>query len=163
MNKTELYNAIIEEWAKGHHNASISRYYPDFQNEYEGELFWNVLNEEVMIWIDDLQEVVKDKFGYSWKFYGYGRNGATIMPDDLKRASACNSYAGIKEECIPEDYKGMLNLYNALKYINKYWNDTAKNITEWWNETKEANGYQEDIDNHEGMQLVTRQVWEIIK
>ena len=163
MNKNQLYDAIIEEWTNGYHNASISRCYPDFQNEYEGELFWNVLNEDVMIWIEDLQEVIREKFGYGWKFSSYGRNGATIMPDDLKRASACNSYAGIKEECIPEDYRGMLNLYNALKYINSYWNDTAKDICEWWNETKEANGYQQDIEDHEGMQLVTRQVWEVIK
>lgn len=159
MNKNQLYDAIIKEWANGHHNASISRYFPDFQNEYEGELFWNVLGDYVIYWIEDLQETIKENFGYDWKFYGYGRSGATIMPDDLKRASACNSYAGIKEERIPEDYKGMLNLYNALKYINKHWNDTARGIKEWWEETKEANGYQEDIEAHEGLHKVMREVW----
>ena len=44
-------------------------------------------------------------------------------------------------------------------YINNYWNETAKYIPEWWREMKEANGYQKDIDDHEGMTKVQTYKW----
>ena len=61
MNSKELERAIYQEWSDMHHNASID--WPDLQNEYESELFWACLSEDVKFWCDDLSEHINDKFG----------------------------------------------------------------------------------------------------
>ena len=159
MKKDELYDAIRQEWSNMHHNASISGSFPELQNDYESKLFWDVLGDEVSFWIQDLKELVKEKFGYDWDYYSYGRMGATIAPDDIKAASAGNSFAAIRSEAIPDDYNEMYELYNALKFINEYWKNTAENIPEWWKEVKEANEYQSDIDEHEGKKEIQCTKW----
>ena len=174
MKIKELEEAIYEEWGQLHHNASMSRVLYgskgiDFKNEYESNLFFSLVGMETSdFWIDDLTEQIKEKFGYDLKFYSYGRQGATIAPDDWKNPSACNSFAGFNSSVLPdtgcglEDYNEMYNILNTLKYINKYWSGVVDYLPEWWKDNKEANEYQEDIDAHEGMTLRTRDIWEVV-
>ena len=161
MNKEQLQDAIEQEWSNMHHNASISRYYPDFRNEYESELFWNMIGDSVSMWIEDLQYKIKEEFGEELTFYSYGRMGATIAPHQYMRTVACNGFGGLKYEVDNglDGYRDGLRVLKMFKYINEYWEDTAKHIPEWWKDTKEANEYEENIIAHDGKRSVMREVW----
>jgi hypothetical protein len=159
MTKTETEKAIYQEWGNMYHNASIGRYFPSFQNDYEYELFWEWLSDDVSCCIQYLQEEIKETFGYSWTFYQYGRQGATIAPEDIMRAVGGDSFGGLKDDAIPENYQSMRKFLRALQYINQYWKDTVKYLPERWQEDKEANDYQEDIDAHDGMHKIMVEKW----
>ena len=172
MNIKELEEAIYGEWGNLHHNASMSRVLYrskgiDFKNEYESELFFSVVGMNTEMWIENLTDMIKEKFDYTLKFYSYGRQGATIAPDTWMRSAACNGFGGFDSYVLPQygygldDYNEMYSILNTLRYINTYWNGVVDHLPEWWKETKEMNEYQEDIDNHEGMTLVNRYVWEL--
>jgi hypothetical protein len=158
MTKDELYNAIQEEWASMHHNAYIHRL-PSFQNDFEVDIFWKCLSEDISFWIEDLENSVKEKYGYDWKFYQYGRMGATVAPNNLKRPSACDSFAGLKSDCIPDNYKDMMHLYRALCFSNTYVKNIATHIPSWWEDIKEANDYQKIIEKHDGKRKIMVEQW----
>ena len=46
----KLQNQLENEWEKMHHNASIT--YPELKNDYEVEMFWDVLSDTTSLWID---------------------------------------------------------------------------------------------------------------
>jgi len=160
MNKVEkLQEAIREEWLNLHHNASIRC--PDIQNEYESELFWACLNDNSRWALDELKDEIKEKFGFYWKLYSYGRNGATIAPSEPMMAAACNSFGGLKEDYYyyEEDEEILQNLLDALIFINKRTEEYCQAIPEWWTDMKEANDYQKDIDEHEGKHKIMVDKW----
>lgn len=161
MKKTQLEQVILKEFGNMHHNASLARYYPNFQNDYESDLFWNCLDDELSFLIEDLHEAVKEKFDYDWKFYQYGRSGATIAPNELVGPAPCNNFGGFNWDAMPEDYHEMQKLLKAMQFVNEYWKESVKNVNEWWKDIKEANDYQKDIDAHDGM--VQKQVYVWVK
>ena len=160
----ELERQVYKEWDNMHHNASISAYYPDFQNDYEAELFWDILNDETRFWIEDLTEWIKEKYGEKLTFYAYGRNGATIAPHEYMRSIGGNGFGCLKGDHLPdqnglEGYNELARVLRMFREINQYWNAVAKGIPEWWKEAKEANEWQADIDAHEGMTKHMVEVW----
>jgi len=165
MKRQELISAIHHEWRNMHHNASISKYYPDFQNEYEGYIFWELLASCVPDEILELAEDIQDKWGVHLTFYQYGRNGASIAPSQWSQ-SVGGSGLGILLYSVLSDYSGIeehnenYRILQILKYINEFWRLRAEDVQQWWDETKEQLELQSKIDAHEGMALVTKRVWE---
>lgn len=167
MNHREVIEACYDEWREMHHNASLSRRLPDFQNEYEYHLFWSCLGDETHWAIEDLSEQIEEKWGWKLKFYSYGRQGATIAPDKWMLPPACNSFGGFAAHKALENLSSGLEGYNhdrqvlaVLEFINNYWEKQVEYCSEWWTGMKEGNEhFQELIDEHEGMTLVTREVW----
>ncbi|MFA5323717.1 MAG: hypothetical protein WC373_13680 [Smithella sp.] len=160
MNRTELEQAVYEEWHNMHHNASIRRF-PDFQNEYEEHLFWETLNEDVSLWCEDLQAWIEEKYGERLTFYSFGRSGATIAPAEYMLPAGGNLFGGLSLT-VDEGLDGYNQLKHALamfREINRYWADAAANIPEWWKDMKEGNDWQTLIDEHDGKILRTVQVW----
>ncbi len=161
LSRNTLEQMVQDEWSNMHHNASISRHYPDFQNDYECRMFFDTLDEDVSFWIDDLQERIAEVYGKNLTFYSYGRQGATIAPKEYMGAAPCNSFGPLKlsvEDGL-DGYNQLVKTMAIFRSINQYWNNTAAGIQDWWKRTKEANGYQVDIDAHDGKTLHTVEVW----
>lgn len=163
MNKQELkieklQEAIQEEWGNLHHNASIR--FPDIQNDYESELFWDCLGDNNHWALDDLKDEIKEKFGFDWHFYSYGRSGATIAPNEPMAAAACDGFGGLKDDYYyEEDEEELQNLLDALTLINKRTKEYCRAVPEWWADMKEANEYQKDIDAHDGKHKIMVGKW----
>ena len=153
----KLQNQLENEWEKMHHNASIT--YPELKNDYEVEMFWDVLSDTTSLWIEDLREIIKEKFGYELTFYSYGRNGATIAPSEFMKSAPCNTFGGLRYDVDEDNIDESKKVLEMLRYINDYWNDTSKYIPQWWKDIKEANEWQADIDEHDGKTKHMVAVW----
>ena len=165
MKREQLREAIKEAWRKMHHNASISRYYPKFRNEYEGRLFHDYLGFYVESEIEYLNDWIKEDFGITLTFYQYGRCGATIAPDEFMRPIGGDGFGSLNTERAFSDAPGIEG-YNAdretlrlLNRINKFWRGAAQDVGQWWQDTKEANDLQARINEHDGKRAVIKEVW----
>ncbi len=158
----ELEKKVEAEWNNLHHNAKIHTF-PEFQNDYEYELFMECLCDERGICISDLVWEIEAEWGYKLKFYQYGRSGATIAPDDWM--GECNYGGNGFGGCnfIPYNYSNedgdLNNRLAVLEHINEYWDKCVENIPTWWKETKEMNEYQKQIDEHDGMVKKNVDIW----
>ncbi len=165
----ELLERIETEGRRMHHNATLSGVRLDFANEYEEHLFWDVLGDSVADWCDDLSGWIEEVTGFRLKFYSYGRNGATIAPDDWLNPAPGGDFGGVSfdkmgvggyaEGDALERYNHTRRVLRALMMINKYWQAQAKDMPRWWSEMKEANDWQADIDAHEGKTLRDIPTW----
>jgi len=167
----DLGVSIDQAWRDMHHNASIRSYYPDFQNDYETDLFWSRLEDEAHWFMEDLMQQVEEKFGWALKFYQYGRQGATIAPNDWMLSASCNNFGEFNgkpmetswdeddPDTIEHAYEWNKRVLDTMIYINERCEEQAKYVPEWWEDTKEANGYKKEIDAHDGKKKVMREVW----
>jgi len=158
----ELRDAVEAEWINMHHNASIGSHFPDFQNGYEEDLFWYCLRDDVEETIDKLQDLIQEKFGEKLTLYPYGRQGATIAPEEYMRPAACGNFGVLRLGDCGDGLEGYNELYRVLrmfKEINNFWEEAVTHIPRWWQDMKEANEYQQNIDAHEGIHKVTKEVW----
>ena len=165
MNKEQLETALRDEWGNMHHNASLARTMPDFQNEYEYKLFVDCLRDYVTDAIDTLVDSIENDFGEKLTFYQYGRQGATIAPDDYMAPAPCNNFGSLNYTVHDglDGYNHGRKLLRMFRYINQYWKNTAKYVPEWWTEMKEANDYQPDIDAHNGLKPIQTTVWVLVE
>lgn len=184
INANKLYEDMREAWESLHHNASMRGRFPEMRNEFEEHLFWDFLRGDVSWLVEDLHDLVKEKFDEDLTFYQYGRGGATIAPSEWMAASASNSFGGLNytleayESYLwdsygddDEDEEELINRVNAeaekeaahvievIDYINNYWDQSTRYLAEWWQETKDANELDEIIAAHDDMILVSKQVW----
>jgi hypothetical protein len=165
LSHDELVRAIYNEWGNLHHNASMSGYFPDFQNEYESHLCMTMIGEDALCFVRELSEAVEEKFGYKLTFCSYGRGGATIAPNEWMGPAPCNNFGPLKSGLLEgfgglEAYNNDYRILMTLRFINQYMREALEGLKDWWERTKEANDYQPQIDEHEGMTLRYRTVEE---
>lgn len=166
MTLEEVREAAYKAWQGLHHNASLRGAFPDVQNSFEDELFWSVLGEETSCWIRDLQEDIKERWGFELTFYQYGRSGATIAPDEWMTAAPCGSFGSLKSEVLEpgygiaglEEYNHACAVLKCLEYIRTYWEAQAADIPGWWERMKEANEWADLINAHENAEKRPRWV-----
>lgn len=156
----KLQVLILLEWDNLHHNARINKW-PEFRNEYENSLFWDILGDEISLWIEDLTNDIADKFGKTLKFYSYGRMGATIAPAEWMNPAPCNNFGSCSYQVgeTLEELEEAKKVLKILKYINSYWRNTADYIPKWWKETKEANEYDKTIAEYDNKKPYNTIVW----
>lgn len=145
--RESLIGEIEEEWGDLHHNASLISSWPDFENDYELELFWNVLNDEGSWLLEEAEQDIENEFGVAVKLYSYGRSGATIAPDKWMSRSCCGGFGGLVDISY-EEVEYLDTMLAVLRYINKSVKDFCENIEEWWKDTKEANEWDKEIAEH---------------
>ncbi len=133
-----------EEWDDMYHNASIHDF-PYEQNE--SEIFWDWLEGSCSMMIEDLESDIKEDFGFDWKFYQWGRSGATVAPDlggmnrYFNRTLDLEDLIGFDpEETDPDQVhdwaKQAKAYYDAFKRINECVKGNVKYIPTAWGEYK---------------------------
>lgn len=166
MNEAELTRKVYAEWKELHHNATLLREFPELQNQYEVQMFWDCLADEISWRCSELSGRIKEKFGMELTFYSYGRSGATIAPHEWMHPAACNSFGGLDlEKAIGfaeyglERYNALRKALKVLEYINEFWKTACEGCADWWKETKKVNEWEADIVAHEGMVPRMQQIW----
>lgn len=145
--KESLIDEIEDVWGEMHHNASINNW-PDFENEYEEELFWDVLGDYAHDSIKMLQDDLYENYYITWNLYQYGRMGATIAPDEIMARACCGGFGGLSDVVYEYEVETLDDVLAALRYINKSVKDFCENIEEWWKDMKEANEWDKEIAGH---------------
>jgi hypothetical protein len=165
MTLDELQRALPEAWHRMHHNASLLHYLPPFRNAYEEDLFWRVLNDILPEWLRNIEEGIAQRFGEHLKLYSYGRSGATIAPHEWMCPAPMSNFGGLNWGAIYDGPRG-LDAYNCyrralavIRYINEAVHDLCTDIPHWWADMVKANEWGDQIAAHDGMILVTREVW----
>ena len=145
--RESLIGEIEDVWGEMHHNARINNW-PDFENDYEEELFWNVLSEYAHDEIKMVQDEIYEKFYMTWNLYQYGRMGATIAPNEIMARACCGGFGGLSDVVYEYEVGTLDDVLAALRYIDKSVKDFCANIEEWWKDAKECNEWEEEIAEH---------------
>ena len=144
--KESLIEEIEEEWENLYHNASLHNW-PDFENDYEAELFWNVLSDEGSWRLEEAEQEIETKFGVEVKLYSWGRSGATIAPDKWMAPCCCGGFGGLVDISY-EEVEDLDAMLAVLRYINTQVHDFCNHIDEWWKDVKEQNEWDKEIAEH---------------
>lgn len=145
--RESLIGEIEEEWGNLYHNAHLGGYWPDFENDYEAELFWNVLSDEGLWLLEELEQDIETEFGVEVKLYSWGRGGTTIAPDKWMSQSCCSEFGGLVDLSY-EEVEDLDTMLAVLQYVNKQVKDFCKNIDDWWKGAKEVNEWDKEIAKH---------------
>lgn len=150
---TEIELGKIEyEFNRIWHNGSIE--FPDIETDEEWEIFWNSLSDVIPMWIEDIENEIKEQFDIDWTIYQTGRSGATFYPDQYERYIKHGDEITVEDiygldpdaeywdssnanDEWPEAYKIVKNFADALKYLNDTVRADANGVPEWWKNEKE--------------------------
>ena len=95
--------------------------------------------------------------------YQWGRGGRTLAPDDLVRQRGGSAFCIKSRESVAQDlpYAEIVTMVRILESFNAYVAAWCKSVPEQWQDAKEANEYQADIDAHDGKRAhrVCRTEW----
>lgn len=164
--RRQLDDRIRAAWKDMHHNASIARFYPDFRNDYESELFWSWLGTEVATHADHIETVLAKKFCISTKVYSAGRSGATMYPEEFHRSIGCGSFGTFKWDYFHRRFvsdaaelRERANVASALEWFNGYWRREAAKVTARWKRYKRDCGMSREIASYDGKTKRYVEVW----
>lgn len=154
----ELKEMVREEWDKMHHNATLASHFPMFDSEKEEDAFWSWgLTEYIAESIEYLVDWTEERFGVKLTFYSAGRSGATIYPGEYAGNAMLNNFPPLAYGTPTQPYDWIgdeLSAYNAdrkaymlFQFINQYWAASAAHAREWWEDTKDANGWAFERDD----------------
>jgi len=162
----QFLDQAVAEWDSLYHNASMGRFgkWPDYDDS-EMDIFWNMFMEDIrQFGKEDLQNDIKEQFGFDWKIGIYSSGWTTVAPVDIvnhvcgHRHSDYNEYrrtvdaddimealtgwnqwgAYDDEEDIdwPDAYRTTKACLEAFQYINQYCKGTMECLAESWEEFK---------------------------
>jgi hypothetical protein len=171
-----LRNRLRKAIEDMHHNATPS--YPNTQNEYESELFQAWLADQGSFEIDYINdggaygkshnqltraerrerlkyaawEMVSERFG---KVYQYGRGGRTVAPEKLAH-HRYGPMPSMADTVADRDLALSIRVLESFNAFVRAWN---KNVANAWTEYKAENGFQSEIDAHDGLTAHLVRVW----
>lgn len=152
----EALEECAEQWRKMHRNAHLRGNLPDIESDREWELFWDWLNDDAGLLIQDIQEVVKRRWGFDWRIYSWGRQGATWAPDGILPGMHRHFNTNLDPGCILDmgeyerleeggdpqwilAYETARNHAAAFSYLNNVVRTAAQGVSEWWADMKAGN------------------------
>ena len=108
-----------------------------------------------------LTNALWEEISHYGTLYTWGRGGRTLAPDRLIRRCGGSSFCIRTAEEIAADmpYDSRVRLTLVVESFNRYVKDWCASIPEQWEEATSANGWQADIDAHEGQHPYLVTVW----
>lgn len=162
----QFLDQAVAEWDSLYHNASMGRHghkWPDYDDsESEMDIFWNMFMEDIrQFGKEDLNNDIKEQFGYDWKIGIYSSGGTTVAPIDIVD-HVCNHHRGEYGRTIEADdlmefldpthswgmhddeedidwidtYRRTKDCLAIFQYINQYCKGTMECLAKSWEEFK---------------------------
>jgi len=145
----QLFLRTLNEVHNMHHNANLGWRLPDLENKDEETLFWNIIDEQIGKWMDELQQQIQNKFNREVVLYVHGPEDTTIAPGSYARnQNFINWYDSIRGTTKYydhttvkglDDYNDLFLIWKICTFINSQLKVKCDGVADWWEVYKSDN------------------------